>query len=86
MSENKIKPCQSCPGLLRQQAAVYQENSKILEVEPKTCVSVPKLCSLLFGGNSFEVEGDILGVERSHFVIDVYLKYFLGARAEMDCY
>lgn len=85
MSENKIKPCQSCPGLLRQ-AAVYQENSTIFEVEPKTCVSVPKLCSLLFGGNSFEVEGDILGVERSHFVIDVYLKYFLGARAEMDCY
>lgn len=50
------------------------------------CQCLNSIVFTSFGGHSFEVEGDILGVERSHFVIDVYLKYFLGARAEMDCY
>ena len=84
MSENKIKPCHSCPGFLRQ-AAVTQENLEILTLSQKR-VSVPKFCTLLSCSYSFEVEGDILSVERSQFVIDVYLKYFLATKAEMDCY
>ena len=44
-----------------------------------------ELCSLLVE-ILFRLRGIFLSGERSHFVIDVYLKYFLWGKAEMDCY
>ena len=80
MSENKIKPCQSCPGLLRQ-AAVHTTQGKLkilTSIKKLVCQSL-KLCSLLVE-ILLRLRGDILSAERSHFVIDVYLKYFLEGR------